>query len=65
MYKRQDIDRNNHLNLNEFISAMQSLGFPGEGEDALREYFHAADENQDGILEIDEFLLGVEELEFD
>ena len=60
-----DIDRNNHLNLNEFISAMQSLGFPGEGEDALREYFHAADENQDGILEIDEFLLGVEELEFD
>ena len=44
---------------------MQSLGFPGEGEDALREYFHAADENQDGILEIDEFLLGVEELEFD
>ena len=60
-----DTGRNNHLNLREFISAMQSLGFSGEGEDALREYFHAADENQDGILEIDEFLLGVEELEFD
>ena len=60
-----DTERNDHLNLHEFISAMQSLGFSGEGEDALREYFHAADENQDGILEIDEFLLGVEELEFD
>jgi len=60
-----DTERNDHLNLHEFISAMQSLGFSGEGDDALREYFHAADENQDGILEIDEFLLGVEELEFD
>jgi len=60
-----DTRRNNHLNLSEFIAAMQSLGFPGEGEDSLREYFHAADENQDGILEIDEFLQGVEELVFD
>jgi hypothetical protein len=44
---------------------MESLGFSGDGHDALREYFHAADENEDGILEIDEFLLGIEELEFD
>ena len=41
---------------------MQSLGFSGESEDALREYFHSADENQDGILEIDQFLLSVEKL---
>jgi APA family basic amino acid/polyamine antiporter len=60
-----DTERNNHLNLHEFISAMESLGFSGDGHDALREYFHAADENEDGILEIDEFLLGIEELEFD
>ena len=44
---------------------MQSLGFSGESEDALREYFHSADEDQDGILEIDQFLFSVEELEFD
>lgn len=60
-----DTERNNHLNLHEFISAMQSLGFSGGGNDALREYFHSADENEDGILEIDEFLRGVEELDFD
>jgi amino acid transporter len=60
-----DIKRNNHLNLQEFISAMEALGFSGEGHGALREYFHSADENQDGILEIDEFLRGVEELDFD
>ncbi len=60
-----DINRNNHLNLHEFISAMESLGFSDGNQDTLREYFHAADHNEDGVLEIDEFLLGVEELEFD
>jgi len=57
-----DTDRNNHLNLKEFIAAMVSLGF-SDNYDTLREYFHMADENKDGTLEIDEFLLGVEELE--
>ena len=57
-----DTDRNNHLNLKEFIAAMVSLGF-SDNYDTLREYFHKADENKDGTLEIDEFLLGVEELE--
>ena len=57
-----DTDRNNHLNLKEFIAAMVSLGF-SDNYDTLREYFHTADENKDGTLEIDEFLLGVEELE--
>ena len=37
----------------------------GGSEDALREYFHSTDDDQDGILDIDQFLLGVEELEFD
>ena len=60
-----DTDRNNNLNLHEFISAMESLGFSDGNQDTLREYFHAADDNEDGVLEIDEFLLGVEELELD
>jgi amino acid transporter len=63
-----DTERNNHLNLNEFIAAMSALGFStleDENRDALRTYFHSADVNEDGILEIDEFLRGVEELEFD
>ena len=60
-----DTDRNNNLNLHEFISAMEALGFSDGNQDTLREYFHAADDNEDGVLEIDEFLLGVEELEFD
>ena len=63
-YHAADTERNNHLNLHEFISAMESLGFSGDGHDALREYFHAADENEDGILEIDEFLIYVEETVF-
>jgi hypothetical protein len=57
-----DTDRNNHLNLKEFIAAMVSLGF-SDNYDTLREYFHMADQNKDGTLEIDEFLLGVEEFE--
>ena len=60
-----DINRNNHLNLHEFVSAMESLGFSDGNQDTFREYFHAADHNEDGVLEIDEFLLGVEELESD
>ena len=60
-----DINRNNHLNLHEFVSAMESLGFSDGNQDTFREYFHAADHNEDGVLEIDEFLLGVEELGFD
>ena len=56
------------LNLNEFIAAMSALGFSTSEDgnwDALRTYFHSADENDDGVLEIDEFLRGVEELDFD
>jgi Ca2+-binding EF-hand superfamily protein len=63
-----DTERNNHLNLNEFIAAMSALGFStleDGNRDALRTYFHSADENEDGVLEIDEFLRGVEELDFD
>ena len=47
---------------------MSALGFSTSEDgnwDALRTYFHSADENDDGVLEIDEFLRGVEELDFD
>ncbi|MBT3772616.1 MAG: amino acid permease [Euryarchaeota archaeon] len=56
-----DREGNNHLNLHEFIAAMDALGCCTEGHDALREYFHAADENADGVLDIDEFLKLIEQ----
>lgn len=50
-----DTKGNNHLNLQEFIAALKALEFSEEGHHALREYFHAADLNHDGVIDIDEF----------
>jgi len=62
-----DIEHTNHLNLNEFIAAMSALGyFDLEDEQnfsTLREYFHKADEDDNGIIDIDEFLAYVEKSE--
>ncbi len=55
-----DRENTNHMNLHEFIAAMEALECCDEGHDALREYFHAADEDEDGIIDIDEFLNSVE-----
>ena len=57
-----DSERNNHLNLHEFIAAMEALEIDSEGHNALREYFHVADSNNDGVIDIDEFLKHIEEL---
>ena len=54
-----DIEGNNHLNLHEFIAAMEALKCCDEGHDALREYFHGADEDGDGVIDIDEFIASV------
>jgi APA family basic amino acid/polyamine antiporter len=51
-----DSERNNHLNLHEFIAAIEALELECEGHDALRAYFHAADINGNGVIDIDEFL---------
>lgn len=56
-----DTGQTNHLNLTEFKAAMTALDYAGETEDSLRSYFHAADDNQDGVIDIDEFLSYVEE----
>jgi len=55
-----DTQRNNHLNLHEFVAALKALELGEENNDALREYFHAADENNDGVIDIDEFLSYIE-----
>ena len=43
---------------------MTALGYNGENQDTLRSYFHSVDENEDGVIDIDEFLIYVEETEF-
>ena len=50
----------NHLTLLEFQRAMFALGYDYDDDD-LREIFHAADENEDGVLDIDRFLDHFEE----
>ena len=55
-FRAADIGRKNHLTLSEFRAAItQGLGMdltPME----VRTYFHNADENGDGVVDIDEFL---------
>ncbi|HAL12846.1 MAG TPA: amino acid transporter [Planctomycetaceae bacterium] len=55
-----DMGGKNHLTLLEFQRAMFALGYD-YNEDDLREIFHAADENEDGVLDIDQFLDHFEE----
>ena len=50
-----DIHRNNHLNLIEFISAMKTLNYD-LSDFALRNMFHEADDDDDGVIHIDGFL---------
>ena len=63
-----DTERTNHLNLNEFTSAMVALGYfdPNDQQQisTLRDYFHKADKDDNGIIDIDEFLIYVEETTF-
>ena len=56
-FNEADTENNNHLNLNQFTRAINSLDWlPNEGE-VIRDFFHRLDENNDGILDIDEFLI--------
>ena len=56
-FNTADIENNNHLNLNQFTRAIRTLDWlPNEGE-VIRDFFHRLDENNDGILDIDEFLI--------
>ncbi len=55
-----DTHGQNHLTLHEFISAMDALECCDEGHTALREYFHHADVDGNGYIDIDVFLETVE-----
>lgn len=56
-FNEADTEKNNHLNLKQFTAAIRSLDWlPNEGE-VIRDFFHRLDENNDGILDIDEFLI--------
>ncbi len=52
-----DLENNNHLTLKEFTAAIRSLDWLPSEKDIIRDFFHSLDENNDGILDIDEFLM--------
>jgi len=54
-----DIGRRDHINLVEFISAMEALGYVDQRA-KLRDLFHSADAKYRGYLVIDEFLSQVD-----
>ena len=56
-FNAADLENNNHLNLKEFTAAIRSLDWLPSETDIIRDFFHLLDENNDGILDIDEFLM--------
>ena len=61
-----DQEGTNHLNLHQFMVAIRALGYDEQDfahrSRPLRDYFHAADDDGDGIIDIDEFLSQAEEM---
>jgi hypothetical protein len=58
-----DVGRKNHLTLSEFRSAVtMGLGMKVSWSE-IRAYFHEADNDADGVVDIDEFLRFLEEEE--
>lgn len=56
-----DFGKKNHLTLKEFQNALKALGFTFT-KDESRAIFHHADENEDGVIDIDEFFKNYERL---
>ena len=56
-FNASDLENNNHLNLKEFTAAIRSLDWLPSETDIIRDFFHLLDQNNDGILDIDEFLM--------
>ena len=54
-----DIDGNGELNRNQYLSAMDALGYSKDKESELRVYFDEADADSNGIIDIDEFLASI------
>ena len=54
-----DIDGNGELDVDQYISAMDALGYSPETEDELRSAFDEADTDGNGIIDIQEFVASV------
>ena len=54
-FKAADHGHKNHLTLKEFQNALAALGYTCTTDES-RAIFHEADENEDGVIDIDEFL---------
>jgi len=54
-----DIDGNGELNRNQYLSAMDALGYSKDKESELLVYFDEADVDSNGIIDIDEFLASI------
>ena len=50
-----DFGGKNHLNVREFQNALKSLGFKFTSDES-RSIFHKGDSNEDGVIDIDEFI---------
>ena len=61
-FKAADFGKKNHLTLPEFINALEALGVAFTN-DEFREIFHSADEDENGVIDIDEFLITVETID--
>ena len=55
MFHMADWGGKNHLTLSEFQHALKNLGFNYTADES-RLIFHKADTNEDGVIDIDEFL---------
>jgi len=47
------------------MSCVDALGMEYEDVDTLRDYFHAADENCDGLIHLEQFLMALETMASD
>ena len=54
-FSTADIENNNTLNLKEFTAAISELGLKSDEHNAIRSYFHQADSDNDGTIDVDEF----------
>ena len=55
-----DIDGNGELNADQYLSAMDALGYSEDKESELLVYFDEADVDSNGIIDIEEFLASVD-----
>ena len=54
-FKAADLGRKNHLTIPEFINALKALNI-NYSNDEYRDIFHKSDEDENGVIDIDEFI---------